>query len=217
MIQVEMAGQHPPQTFNIAPDEIRSLADIIYNQCVLGQRGSEGTVGGFITTQTTALKEWITAPTFDFSTPYRKLQLTAHPQRYGTYTVNHLAPETAYLTVSFSHPVPDWLSGGDNDPIMAFVLSDTALKAQDKAKPRTPLSRSLLQRAERFFDQGVRMEPRGQRIHWWELRPQLLQLPPLNVSASAIDLPSTENTTAANTATARRRRRDTKERTANPL
>ena len=72
MIQVEMAGSNVPQTFDIAPDEIRSLVDIVFDQCVKGEHGVDGKVGGFVTTETTTLKEWVTSPEFDFEKPYRK-------------------------------------------------------------------------------------------------------------------------------------------------
>lgn len=72
MIQVEMNGQHMPRTFKIAPDEIRSLADIVFEQCVKGEHGVEGKVGGFVTSETTTMKEWITSRGFDFGKPYRE-------------------------------------------------------------------------------------------------------------------------------------------------
>lgn len=68
MIQVEMAGPRVPSTFDIAPDEIRNLANLVFIQCGKG----EDPTGGFLTTDMSYMKQWITSEEFAFETPYRK-------------------------------------------------------------------------------------------------------------------------------------------------
>lgn len=129
-----------------------------------------------------------------------------------TYFATFLAPWTSYLSVSFSHPVPDWLSAGRNDPIMAFVFSDAALKGLDETKPRSPFSKELIQRSERLFRQGELMEPRGQRIPWYDVRPLPSELVGLRNSTVGFNLLGPSNSTTVAAATAKRRRRSPPEK-----
>lgn len=118
-----------------------------------------------------------------------------------------LAPSTSFLTVSISHPVPGYLAPGENDPIMAFVLKDTALEAEKSAPRRSKLAHDLIIRSQRLFDQGMRMEPRGQRIPWWDIRPLPRELVALESGTVSLGLPGATNTTATGSATAKRRKR----------
>jgi len=64
-----MAGPRVPSTFDIAPDEIRDLTAWVFNHCL---RGPEATTGGFVTTDMSYMKQWITSEEFAFDSPYRK-------------------------------------------------------------------------------------------------------------------------------------------------
>ena len=118
-----------------------------------------------------------------------------------------LAISTAFMTVSISSPVPDWLSVGNFDPVIAFVLADTALAAEGRAPRLSKLAQDLLQRSLRFFDQGVRMQPRGQRIPWWEVPRLPPDLVAVENGTASIRLPGVANSTATDTVTAKRKRR----------
>ena len=74
MIQVEMAGPRTPRTFDIAPDEILTLADWVFRECV-----NEATVGGFLTTDMQGLKGWVTSNEMKLEGPYRKSCLFFFP------------------------------------------------------------------------------------------------------------------------------------------
>ncbi|KAL8789219.1 MAG: hypothetical protein Q9195_006928 [Heterodermia aff. obscurata] len=68
--------------------------------------------------------------------------------------------------------VPDWLSPGNFEPEMAYLLAKSALDAEQTATAPT-LKRELVGRSQRFFDQARQMHPRGIRIPWWH-RPRPL-------------------------------------------
>lgn len=72
MIQVDIEGPRVPSTFDIAPDGIRHLADWVFNLCV---QGETATTGGFMTTDMSNMKHWITSEDFTFESPYRKFFL----------------------------------------------------------------------------------------------------------------------------------------------
>ena len=68
--------------------------------------------------------------------------------------------------------VPDWLSPGNFEPEMAYLLAKSALDAEQAAAAPT-LKRELVGRSQRFFDQARQMHPRGIRVPWWH-RPRRL-------------------------------------------
>lgn len=78
-----------------------------------------------------------------------------------------LATGTAFLTVTLTNKVPDWLSPGNYDPIIPYhwrqllqIAVERAMNLQDRV--------ALRQRATRFQQQAKKMEPRGGRVPWWE-------------------------------------------------
>ena len=120
-----------------------------------------------------------------------------------------LAISTAFLTVTISNVVPDWLSPGNYDPIIAYQFSQIEVAAIDRAynlRERIDLRR----RAERLRRQGMKMEPRGVRVPWWEN-------PGVREEANETSVDTGEGTgsveltkpvaSGAGTATSRRRRR----------
>jgi len=145
---------------------------------------------------------------------HRIVSITYPPSHTSDFRANIMysyskspAPSSAFLTVSISHPVPDWLAPGKDDPIIAFVLKDTALEAEKSAPPRSKLAHDLIIRSQRLFDQGMRMEPRGQRIPWWHVPPLPKELVALENGTVSLGLPGAANTTATGSATAKRRKR----------
>lgn len=77
------------------------------------------------------------------------------------------ATGTAFLTVTLTNKVPDWLSPGNYDPIIPYhwsqllqIAVERAFTLQDRV--------ALRQRATRFQRQAKKMEPRGNRVPWWE-------------------------------------------------
>lgn len=72
MIQVEAAGPELPEILYIAPDRLVSMADWVLTTCVRG-----GAIGGFITSDVTALENYITTPGINLDQIYRKLQVPA--------------------------------------------------------------------------------------------------------------------------------------------
>lgn len=142
MIQVDVAGPRLPRTYDIIPDEIRHLADEVLNSCVTGPFE----IGGFATTDLQVMNGWITAEETELDKPF--------------------PTSTAFLTVTLADVVPDWLSPGNYDPVMAFHFSQVALRAIDRAFTLRERI-DLRERAERLLQQGERMQPRGNRVPWW--------------------------------------------------
>lgn len=69
--------------------------------------------------------------------------------------------------MTLANVVPEWLSPGNYDPIIAFHFSQVALAAIVRAFTLR-LRIDLRQRANRLLRQGERMQPRGNRVPWWE-------------------------------------------------
>ena len=72
MIQIEAAGPELPEIIYIAPDRLVSMADWVLTTCV---RSPGGAVGGFITSDLSALEDYITTPGINLDERYRKLQV----------------------------------------------------------------------------------------------------------------------------------------------
>ena len=72
MIQVEAAGPELPEIIYIAPDRLVSMAEWVITSCV-----RDTGVGGFITSDVTALENYITTPGINLDQTYRKLQVPA--------------------------------------------------------------------------------------------------------------------------------------------
>ncbi|CAF9918428.1 hypothetical protein IMSHALPRED_004304 [Imshaugia aleurites] len=172
MVQIDVAGPRLPRTFDITPNDIRLLADQVLSSCVTGSFE----IGGFATSDLQVMDGWITAEETKLDRPFRTSHLTLHP---GLYFVSEkdldprltfqttLATSTAFLTVTLTRVVPDWLSPGNYDPIMAYHFSRVALAAIERAftlRERV----DLRSRAERLLRQGESMKPRGKRVPWWE-------------------------------------------------
>ena len=77
------------------------------------------------------------------------------------------ATSTAFITVTLSNVVPDWISPGNYDPIIAFQFTRVEIAAIDRAYTLRERV-DLRVRAERLRRQGMRMQPRGSRVPWWE-------------------------------------------------
>ncbi|KAM0805562.1 hypothetical protein BDR22DRAFT_884552 [Usnea florida] len=143
MVQVDLAGPRLPQTYNIIPDDIGHMASQVLSSCVTGP--SE--VGGFATSDLQVMNGWLTNAETRLDRPF--------------------PTSTAFLTVTITQKVPDWLSPGNYDPIVAYHFAEVLYKAID----RTFLLRDrieLRKRAERLLRQGEKMRPRGNRVPWWE-------------------------------------------------
>lgn len=75
MIQVDLAGPRLPQTYDVIPDDIRHLADVVLNSCVNGPFQ----VGGFATLDLQVMSGWITAEETKLDRPYRTSHLSLNP------------------------------------------------------------------------------------------------------------------------------------------
>ena len=71
MIQVELAGQRTPPTFQIAPNRIREMATSLLNVCDNGRTYG----GGFITGSLEGMAGWLTSEFGELDEPMRMLQL----------------------------------------------------------------------------------------------------------------------------------------------
>lgn len=105
--------------------------------------------------------------------------------------------------------VPEWLSPGNYDPIVAFHFSQVELLAIDRAftlRERVDLRR----RGERLLRQGEKMNPRGSRVPWWENPYQGNEVNGTSLDTGSgtvsIELPE-PLASGVNTATSKRRRR----------
>lgn len=211
MVQIDMAGPRLPMTYTFIPDEIHYLANIVLNSCVTGPFE----IGGFATSDLQVMSNWITAEETKLDRPFR----TSHPTRIpSSYFVSKedfdpwliirtsLATSTAFLTVTLTQVVPEWLSPGNYDPIMAYHFAQVALVAIDRAFTLR-LRIDLRRRAERLLRQFENMKPRGRHVPWWlnPYRGEELDRTSHNGTVS-IELPK-PLASGANTATSRRRKR----------
>ena len=84
MVQVDVAGPRLPRTFDIAPDDIRDMANEVLDQCVYGSLY----IGGFATSDLQIMNNWLTAPKTSLDLPFRMSHPILHPSlcRGGTST-----------------------------------------------------------------------------------------------------------------------------------
>ena len=75
MVQVDVAGPRLPRTFDIAPDDLRNLANEVLDQCVYGTLN----VGGFATSDLQVMNNWITAEETKLDRPFRTSHLILYP------------------------------------------------------------------------------------------------------------------------------------------
>ena len=211
MVQVDMAGPRLPRTYEFVPDDILHLADVVLNSCVTGLFE----IGGFATSDLQVMSGWITAEETRLDRPFRTSNQTIIPSLYFALKEdfdpwltfrNSLATSTAFLTVTLAHVVPEWLSPGNYDPIMAYHFAQVALAAIERAftlRERIDLRR----RAERLLRQFENMRPRGRHVPWWlnPYRGEEVSGTTSNGTLS-IDLPK-PLASGADTATSKRRRR----------
>ena len=176
MVQVDLAGPRLPQTFSYSPSEIRRMAFNLLDGCVIPDK-----VGGFITSDLKDMQNYLTADGIRLNRPFRtsrlKTLILAYNSRQGEISNTLLgrrltletlpATSTAFLTVTVSSIVPEWLSPGDFDPIvphqLAWVVGAAAEKELDQRK------RVDLRWRELKLDQRIpKMTPRGGRVAWWD-------------------------------------------------
>lgn len=209
MIQVEVAGPRNPPSIELIPDEVRDLAKRVKGKCI------EGTdhFGGFITADMSAMKNWVVNAETDLNDYYRKY----HPTSYNSLALTQasfvnsthdllLATYTSFITVALTGVVSDWLSPGNYDPTIPHILAQAEFAAIPKAPAQSPSRNDLLQRANRFLRQELKMEPRGHRIPWWE-NPSSSNVASLQHGngMGSVSLPDAGNST--NTAQSKRKRR----------
>ena len=68
MIQIDLAGPRLPRTYDIIPDDIRHMADVVLNSCVTGP----SKIGGFATSDLQVMNGWITAEETNLDRPFRR-------------------------------------------------------------------------------------------------------------------------------------------------
>ena len=74
MIQVEAAGPDLPEVIYIRPDRFVAMAEWVFTSCV---QSPGGAIGGFITSDVTALEDYIISPGISLDQRYRKPRLPA--------------------------------------------------------------------------------------------------------------------------------------------
>ena len=214
MVQVDMAGPRLPLTYDFTPDEIRHFADVVLNSCVTGPFK----IGGFATSDLQVMNNWITAEETKLDRPFRTSHPTPLPSLYFALEKDFdpwltlrtsLAISTAFLTVTLTSVVPEWLSPGNYDPIMAYHFAQVALAAIER---RFPLREriDLRRRAERFLRQFEKMKPRGRCVPWWANPYEVEEVSGtcLKTSNGTVSTDTPEPlASGADTATSKRRRR----------
>lgn len=85
------------------------------------------------------------------------------------------APSTSFLTVSVTTIVPEYISPGNYDPTIASVFAQAEYDAAAKMPPNSRLGTKLKARGARLLKIAHVMDPRGRRIPWWSLPPNLDQ------------------------------------------
>ncbi|KAL8911936.1 MAG: hypothetical protein Q9171_002978 [Xanthocarpia ochracea] len=143
MIQVELAGERTPPTFQVAPNQIREMATSLLNVCDNGKTYG----GGFITGSLEGMAGWLTSQFGELDAP--------------------MPHYTSFLTVTLSNPFPFYISPGNNDPDMAYLFSQAVFEAAKELPPAAPLIAKLRARGNRLMEVKKLMEPRGRRIPWW--------------------------------------------------
>ena len=71
MVQIDVAGPRVPRTFDIAPDDIRNMANELLEECVYGTLHT----GGFATSNLQVMNNWITAEETKLDRPFRMSHL----------------------------------------------------------------------------------------------------------------------------------------------
>ncbi|CAO1602366.1 hypothetical protein XANCAGTX0491_005979 [Xanthoria calcicola] len=142
MISVEVAGPQPYQTYTLVPNQVRSLASHIINECV----GRGGKVGGFATLDIGRLIEFVIDPCTD---------LAVYP------------PSSTFLTVSVTASNPKKPSPGNYDPIIAQTLADVTRDAAVRVPASSPARKTLFARSKAFYNRAMRMSTGGSTYGWW--------------------------------------------------
>ncbi|KAL8930018.1 MAG: hypothetical protein Q9172_000250 [Xanthocarpia lactea] len=166
MIQVELAGQRTPPTFQVSPNKIREMATSLLNVCDNGKTYG----GGFITGSLEGMAGWLTSQFGELNASMRMLQLLSIilTPCIGTPT-DEWGPAlyTSFLTVTLSNPFPFYYSPGNYDPDMAYLFAQAEFEAAKELPPAARLIPKLLARGHRLIRAKKLMEPRGRRIPWW--------------------------------------------------
>lgn len=182
MISVEVAGPQPYQTYTLVPNQVRSLASHIINECV----GRGGKVGGFATLDIGRLIEFVIDPCTDLAVyrePLLSLSITLIPPLpfppfsplplIGLGTVcwmiveMHTAPSSTFLTVSVTASNPKKPSPGNYDPIIAQTLADVTRDAAVRVPASSPARKTLFARSKAFYNRAMRMSTGGSTYGWW--------------------------------------------------
>ncbi|KAL8970241.1 MAG: hypothetical protein Q9197_003915 [Variospora fuerteventurae] len=154
-IQLEMAGQHLPETVMFTPEHIRISARHWIETC---NKPYGGVSGGFLVSNLTPVVDYLTTVDGDMDNPI--------PERI------------AFPTISFSTRQAEYLSPGNYDPFIPRLLS-VGLEHVAESLGGVKKKR-ILSRVERLKKQQGIMDPRGQRIPWWKNPyPKLLKTPTL--------------------------------------
>ena len=85
MVQVDVAGPRVPRTFDMAPDDIRNMANEVLEECVYGALY----IGGFATSDLQVMNNWITAEETKLDRPFRMSHLILHPSLSQGGTSTH--------------------------------------------------------------------------------------------------------------------------------
>ncbi|KAL8941141.1 MAG: hypothetical protein Q9211_001948 [Gyalolechia sp. 1 TL-2023] len=144
MVQVEMAGPRIPPVVHLVPDDIRVVSSYIIETCALE---GGGPLGGFGTGNIREMEQWLATLEGDLDKP--------------------MPYYTAFPTITFSNPFPDYFSPGNFDPEMALYLSRFVFDAAQPLPPNSRHAKILRQRATRLQKENKVMTPRGRRIPWW--------------------------------------------------
>lgn len=116
------------------------------------------------------------------------------------------APSTSFLTVSVTTTFPEYISPGNYDPAIASVFAQAEYDAAEKTPPNSRLLTKLKARGARLLKIAQVMDPRGRRIPWWSLPPNLDQAGSAGGAAGKPETPPGGDGEAG-TATARKARR----------
>ena len=102
MVQIEVAGPRLPQTFNIAPDDIRHMANVVLQECVYGAFD----IGGFTTSDLQVMTNWIKAEETKLDRPFRMSHLILHSVLSFASERSSISPLTILLQQHPPHTSP---------------------------------------------------------------------------------------------------------------
>lgn len=140
-MSVDAAGPALPDEMYVRPDDIRTMAAYVIDQCVRRSR-----VGGFVTNGMSTIVDYILNPATNLNARY--------------------PVDTVFITVTVSGPRDHDFQPGNTDPMVPVLFGGLQLDAYRKATPGSSEA-SLRWAGSRFWSTVAASMTRGGPVAWW--------------------------------------------------